>query len=136
MMVYVFNCSEQLDYKTCAHVYKGLASSGAFGIFDGKLVFMFTRVIYILHISIGDITQYRTLNPVPLNLLFILHFSIEFNRISTEVLSVVAVQVKCIQDAIKVSALHPVAHIQCAAWSFSPVSNKINFICLLCVCVL
>lgn len=28
----------------------------------------------------------------------------EFNRISIEVLSVVAVQVKCIQDAIKVNA--------------------------------
>lgn len=37
MMVYVFNCSEQLDYKTCGQIYKGLASSGAFGIFDGKI---------------------------------------------------------------------------------------------------
>lgn len=36
MMVYVFNCSEQMDYKSCAQIYKGLASSGAFGIFDGK----------------------------------------------------------------------------------------------------
>lgn len=30
--------------------------------------------------------------------------SLEFNRISIEVLSVVAVQVKCIQDAIKVKS--------------------------------
>lgn len=36
VMVYVFNCSEQMDYKSCAQIYKGLASSGAFGIFDGE----------------------------------------------------------------------------------------------------
>ena len=72
MSVYVFNCSEQMDYKSCGNIFKGLAQTGELCI----------KSKYTLFSGAWGCFD-------------------EFNRITVEVLSVIAVQVKCIQDGIK-----------------------------------
>lgn len=78
VMVYVFNCSEQMDYKSCGNIYKG---------YESHKIKIHT-----------DLTKYKILGLAQTGAWGCFD---EFNRISVEVLSVVSVQVKAIQDAIK-----------------------------------
>lgn len=52
----------------------------------------------------------------------------EFNRISIEVLSVIAVQVKCIQDALKVNFGRSVMFCDCSFATFRAQNNKSTFV--------
>lgn len=89
IMVYVFNCSEQMDYKVCRPQNIGLRNTTGTTLFTLCIV-SFSFLIQ----SIGNI--YKGLAQTGVWGCFD-----EFNRISVEVLSVVAVQVKTIQDAVR-----------------------------------
>ena len=73
-MVYVFNCSEQMDYKSCGNIYKGLSQTG----------------IHLYSLMKQNRISFDYLSGA-------WGCFDEFNRISVEVLSVIAVQVKTIQ---------------------------------------
>lgn len=98
IMVYVFNCSEQMDYKVTWTVQVFYMSYGQTIVTMELIHHSFCSSSFSVSLtllqSIGNI--YKGLAQTGVWGCFD-----EFNRISVEVLSVVAVQVKTIQDAVR-----------------------------------
>ena len=81
IIVYVFNCSDQMDYKGMGAIYKGLAQAGAWGC----ATHMHTCTHACMHHA--HMRGARCFD--------------EFNRIPVEVLSVCSTQWKCVLEAIR-----------------------------------
>jgi hypothetical protein len=77
---YVFNCSDQMDYRSMGQIFKGLSQAGAWGCFGISNNFFFINVKSVTILCCR---------------------ADEFNRIDISVLSVVSTQWKCILDAIR-----------------------------------
>ena len=82
----------QMDYKSCGNIYKGLSQTGAWGCFDEFN--RWDKEVFDVVVAFVVVVSCCILLGRCLSLS-------SFHRISIEVLSVVAVQLKCVQDAIR-----------------------------------